>query len=597
MATEKIIYDIDVNSEGAEQAVKGLNTEMKGLDATFEDVYGDIKPLTGRMGELEDRLYELAQAGDTTSDEFKKLSAETSRLKTVQREVDQQIDRTSRTLNEKFGAAVTTVTSSMILAETAMSMFGIKSKETEALMESLVTTMVVGEALKSLNEVTGVFTSIGNAIKKTTVYSKLATAAQWLYNMALNANPIGAVVIAITALIAGYVLLTSWLDKNTKAEEENAKAIKDTADEMDAQLKSFNDLNDAYDRKTSKMSIAHKQELAMAKALGMSTEEYQKLELQLAKQAKQEADDNINRTINSAAYHAMTVDEKKKHLDILNKDLEAAKQRERDILFAHELKKQQDITDAKNKPNDKLPTAEGLGDDNALTPSGVVPLMGSDEDKEAVDFWAQYQMDANTMTVDQALAEAERERVGRLKKMNDWADIAAKGVNAISMMQTAKFDREDKEGKQDLKSKEKRAKKRFETEKKISLAMALIDGFKAITASLAVAPLVIGAAPNPMGIANLAVTAAMSAANIAAIASTKYSSGGRAQPGGGSSGPAAPTFNVVGQSAPSVDSQTEVSAQEIESRDNSPQRAYVVSTDITTQQALDREIEGQSSIG
>ena len=130
----------------------------------------------------------------------------------------------------------------------------------------------------------------------------------------------------------------------------------------------------------------------------------------------------------------------------------------------------------------------------------------------------------------------------------------------------------------------------------MSLAMALIDGFKAITASLAVAPLVIGAAPNPMGIANLAVTAAMTAANIASIASTKYTSGSKGG-GGGASVPSAPTFNVVGQSAPSVDSQSEVSAQEIESRDTNPQKAYVVSTDITSQQALDREIESQSNIG
>ena len=188
MATEKIVYDIDVNSEGAEQAVKGLNTEMKGLDATFEDVYGDIKPLTGRMGELEDRLYELAQAGDTTSDEFKKLSAETSRLKTVQREVDEQIDRTSRTMNEKFGAAVSTVTGAMVLAEGAMAQFGVESEDAEKVMATMVQTMAMGEAIKGINESTGLFTKLGGVLKGTKVYTMAAQAAQWLYNAALNAQ-------------------------------------------------------------------------------------------------------------------------------------------------------------------------------------------------------------------------------------------------------------------------------------------------------------------------------------------------------------------------------------------------------------------------
>ena len=589
MATEKIVYDIDVNSEGAEQAVKGLNTEMKGLDATFEDVYGDIKPLTGRMGELEDRLYELAQAGDTTSDEFKKLSAETSRLKTVQKEVDEQIDRTSRTMNEKFSAAVNTVTGAMVLAEGAMGAFGVESEDAEKVMATMVQTMAMGEAIKGINESTGLFTKLGGVLKSTKGYTLAAKAAQWLYNAALNANPIGLVVVAITALIAGYVLLTSWLGKNTQAEKDNAKAIKDTADEMEAQLKSFNDLNDAYDRKISRMSRAHKQELAMAKALGMTTKEYQKLELQLASQAIKEADDNINRTLNSAAYQAMTVDEQKKHLDKLNKQYEDALQRERDILFAHKLLKTQQDTDGTN--NKPLPKAQTI---DPLTPSGIKSF---DAEMDAETDYADFQKETYTGVVDHNLEEAERERLGKLAKMNAIADIASKGLNAIATMQTAKFDREDKEGKQDLKSKEKRAKKRFETEKKMSLAMAVVDGFKAIITSLAFSPLATPVGPNPIGIANLAVTAAMSAANIAAIASTKYSSGGGSRGGGGASSPQAPSFNVVGQSAPSVDSQSEVSAQELEARDTTPQRAFVVSTDITSQQALDREIEGQSTLG
>ena len=363
---------------------------------------------------------------------------------------------------------------------------------------------------------------------------------------------------------------------------------------MDAQLKSFNDLNDAYDRKITKMSRAHKQELAMAKALGMTTKEYQKLELQLAKQAIKEADDNINRTMNSAAYQAMTVDNQKKHLDKLNKQLEDAKQRERDILFEHKLLKVQQ----ENEPNEKLPTAKGLGDDNALKSEGFTGNFKTFDDEMDVETdYADFQMLTATTVADHNIAEAERERLAKLKNLNDWANVAAKGLNAIGMMQTAKFDREDKEGKQDLASKEKRAKKRFETEKKMSLAMAVVDGFKAIITSLAFSPLATPVGPNPIGIANLAVTSAMSAANIAAIASTKYESGGGSRGGRPAQAPQAPSFNVVGQSAPSVDSQSELSAQELEARDAAPQRAYVVSTDITSQQALDREIEGQSTLG
>jgi hypothetical protein len=51
-----------------------------------------------------------------------------------------------------------------------------------------------------------------------------------------------------------------------------------------------------------------------------------------------------------------------------------------------------------------------------------------------------------------------------------------------------------------------------------------VDAGKAVTASLASAPLAIGVVPNPVGIANLVATAAMSAANIAKIAATQFTS-------------------------------------------------------------------------
>ena len=81
MAVKKTI-NIDINNN-AEETAKDFDTlnksinqttkSTKNLDATFEEVYGDLQPLTSRMGEAEDRLYELSLAGDTTSKEFQEL--------------------------------------------------------------------------------------------------------------------------------------------------------------------------------------------------------------------------------------------------------------------------------------------------------------------------------------------------------------------------------------------------------------------------------------------------------------------------------------------------------------------------------------------
>ena len=68
MAITKTI-EIDVNSlkavgglENLDKALKQVDKSAKSVDATFEEVYGDLKPLTARMGEAEDRLYEIGRA-------------------------------------------------------------------------------------------------------------------------------------------------------------------------------------------------------------------------------------------------------------------------------------------------------------------------------------------------------------------------------------------------------------------------------------------------------------------------------------------------------------------------------------------------------
>jgi hypothetical protein len=106
-------------------------------------------------------------------------------------------------------------------------------------------------------------------------------------------------------------------------------------------------------------------------------------------------------------------------------------------------------------------------------------------------------------------------------------------------------------GKQDEKSKEERAKRQFNIQKAMNLAMAVIDGHKAITASLAQAPLAIGAVPSPVGIASLTFAIATTAANIAKIASAKYgggaSGGGVGAASGGGGGGAMPSMGGMQQ--------------------------------------------------
>jgi hypothetical protein len=120
--------------------------------------------------------------------------------------------------------------------------------------------------------------------------------------------------------------------------------------------------------------------------------------------------------------------------------------------------------------------------------------------------------------------EEKKKRDAQLKTANDGLQIAEDGVKSIQALGDIAFAAKMKNVKKGSKEEEELAKKQFKFNKSMQLAGAVVDAGKAVTASLAAAPLAIGVVPNPVGIANLIATAAMSAANIAKIASTQFTS-------------------------------------------------------------------------
>ena len=136
--------------------------------------------------------------------------------------------------------------------------------------------------------------------------------------------------------------------------------------------------------------------------------------------------------------------------------------------------------------------------------------------------------------------EEKKKRDAQLKTANNALDIAEDGVKSIQALGDIAFAAKMKNVKKGSKEEEELAKKQFKFNKSMQLAGAVVDAGKAINASLAAAPLAIGVVPNPVGIANLVATAAMSAANIAKIAATQFTS---------TSAPASPSTST-GASAP-----------------------------------------------
>ena len=138
---QKRTIDIDIKNN-ADKTAKDFEDLSKAtnkaadsadrLDATFEEVYGELQPLTTRMGEAEDRLYELALAGDTTSKEYQDLLKSVGNYRKVQIQTDLAVDAAATTLSQKLGGALTGATSGIV----AQSEDGNRSRGSETTIDS-----------------------------------------------------------------------------------------------------------------------------------------------------------------------------------------------------------------------------------------------------------------------------------------------------------------------------------------------------------------------------------------------------------------------------------------------------------------------------
>lgn len=180
----------------------------------------------------------------------------------------------------------------------------------------------------------------------------------------------------------------------------------------------------------------------------------------------------------------------------------------------------------------------------------------------------------------------------KLENINKDLEFSANAMNSIQAIGDAVFAHKMKNLKEGSKEEQEAAKKQFKFNKALQLGMAIIDAGKAITASLAQAPVAIGPVPNPAGIASLAFATATSAAQIASIAAQRFQ-GSTSSPTGVST-PSIATgesqaaqFNIVGQSG----------INQIAGALNQPIQAYVVAQDVTTAQQLDNGIITSATLG
>lgn len=281
-----------------QQDIDALNTKLKEAEAAYGDnqrSVGDYaiagKALTQELGEITDKLYELATAGQRGSKEYETLAKKAQDLRKAQQEVDAEIDAGGSLTKNLDGLmqAVSGVTAAYTLWQSASQLLGIQNEELEATMQKVV---IATTALNALQQIQiSLQKQSAAVILAKTVATKAATAAQWLWNAAMAANPIGAVVAAVTALIAGIVALGKALTQSsgTKQLKAETEAAREAAEEYEEYKNSREEAAEQSERDAKAQSAATDALIAQRRAEGATEEELAAIKKQAADEASEAA--------------------------------------------------------------------------------------------------------------------------------------------------------------------------------------------------------------------------------------------------------------------------------------------------------------------
>lgn len=686
MAIKQVI-EIDVDTlkamggiENLDQSIKQLDKDASHLGQTFEDVYGELQPLSSRMGELEDRMYELALAGQSNTKEFQDLEKEVGRYKQTIQATDRAVDAAAMTTSQKMVGAIQGASNAFAIGESTAALFGVESENLQETMVKLQAAMALSQGVQGLQEGVNTFKNLAAAAQKYTIVQKIITAGQWLWNAAQNANPIMLLVSAIIALVAAGVTLTKYFMSNAEAAKQNSAAVERNRLALDSQTKTL-------ERNSEQLNKKQQQELAMAKASGMSAEAIRKLELKLIdekiayeKSQRAIAENTYQKNLNMiASLKAADADEEviKKQVDITNEsikqynkqnqDVQKAFDERKDIQNRHLVEIRTSETEAKKEAAEKLKKSNEEAATDLKTQKDALKAIEEKFIREIEDLKATTDMQKLKLQEERDLKELDAIKLSAESKEKAKAAIIEKyrllnfqkeqeDLNAFkAIMQQAKADDEQRAADDAQVQADKMAEfsamvtkqtdKDYEDQKKkdqalhdhkvalqeqsFALANGAIGFLKEIAGKNKALQRAAVIAENAMGIAKIITsTQAANAAVVAkyslipggqALAATEITmnkigagigiattlastakalsaiGGGGGSAGGGSvgggttgGGAPAPQFNVIGNSGVNQIASTLGSQQ--------PIKTYVTAGDVTTQQALNRNIINNASL-
>lgn len=596
--TKTITLDVNSNLEETNKSVNSLKAQLRQAQA-------EVANLSDKFGATSKEAVEAAKRAAELKDKIGDAKALTDAFNP-----DAKFNALTASLSGAAGG-LTAITG-------AMGLLGGESKDVEKMILRVQSAMAVSQGIQALGEARDSFKQLFAVVQSFSIVQKISTAAQWLWNAAMAANPLGAIVLVITAVIAaGYKLITMF-QESSKAAELNAIANSNLASEL-------KNLEKASKKANQESELSRTRQLGLAKANGESSESIRKLTLQLAKQEEAEKLLNAQRAQklyfqaqarllddeeNEAAKE--NVKKAKEQYQSMFEDYRTAALNVKKVRIQNEIDEAQERTNASKKAQEDLKKHNEdlakIRKDAAEKAAAERKLLKEKEQKENEDYWNDY-----------LRISSERQKQDFDNRVA-FEDADAQLTNDIAADNLKKLNKsiEDEKAAAEAK-KEIRASEIDAARGLIGLLSGLAEKNKGIqkaaliaNSALSIAEIInntnVGSSKEvatkgvfglstsailyaKMGISIASVLAA-TAKGLSALGGGSAGGGGGASTGGdGGTAPAAPSFNVVGNGGANQ------IAGVMQQQGMQPVQAYVVANNVTTAQGLNRNIINNATLG
>lgn len=239
------------------EQINDINNQLKQLDGTIGNHQRNVGNYKGELKALKEQMMTLEEG----TEEYAAACARAAEISQKMQDVNEFVAQSAQDLGDQLGNVVG-VAGGMVGAfqtvQATLNLVGVESESVGKALQTMQNLMAITQGLTAIEGAIDKYKRLNETIKGLTIVQKLfgtqskanavasaadaaastadatakgaqaaatttATTAQWSLNAAMAANPLGAILIAITAVITALISLGSWLTSVGDSSEEAAR--------------------------------------------------------------------------------------------------------------------------------------------------------------------------------------------------------------------------------------------------------------------------------------------------------------------------------------------------------------------------------------